>query len=125
MICRCLNVRRCVCLRASPCLSVRHLADPPRSNNSLTALPDSLLSALPTNSISLIDLSRNKFSAAGVDNFRSALAGMSTEAQLDLSFNGLGPLRAGFSGAVVGTRVQSADHRLRHHRRAHQRFCRF
>jgi len=104
---------------------VRCLAAPPRSNNSLTALPDDLLSALPVSSIGTVDLSRNKFTAAGVHNFRSALAGMSTEAQLDLSFNGLGPLRAGFSGAVVGTRVQSADHRLRHHRRAHQRFCRF
>ena len=75
----CAAVAVCVCC----------LADPPCSNNSLTALPDGLLSALP-GSIQLVGLSRNKFTAAGVSNFRSALAGI-YNALLDLSFNNLGP----------------------------------
>ena len=69
----------------------RFLADLFCSNNSLSALPDGLFSALPADYVRLVDLSRNKFTATGLDNFRSALANMSAYAQLDLSFNDLGP----------------------------------
>ena len=75
--------RRCVCARVRPL----HLR-PPCSNNSLTALPDDFLSAFPANSIILVDLSRNKFTAAGAANFRSALA---QTLHLDVSFNNIGP----------------------------------
>ena len=78
-----------MCAAVAVCLCC--LADPPRSNNSLTALPDDLFPALSKSSIRLVDLSRNKFTAAGVSNFRSALAGISNGLYLDLSFNDIGP----------------------------------
>ena len=63
----------------------------PRSDNSLTALPDGLLSALSTNTIKLVDLSRNRFSASGVANLHLALNGLTFYSYLDLSLNNIGP----------------------------------
>lgn len=66
-----------------------------RSNNSLTALPDDFLSIYSFRWFQIVDLSRNRFTAAGVTNFRTALTGKyapyQTDFQLDLSFNDIGP----------------------------------
>ena len=67
------------------------LCFPSCSNNSLSALPDDLLSVFPVFDISLVDLSRNKFTATGVAHLQLVLAGLATSPHVDLSFNDIGP----------------------------------
>lgn len=59
------------------------------SNNSLSSLPDDFLSSLTAVRVRVINLSRNRFTAASLANLPTVLS--RAYPHLDLSFNHLGP----------------------------------